>query len=332
MLRRRFLKTSAFAGAGALTGPLGLPRAGAQQTDEPARIRMAGYGPPTTSFSLGLKQIGDRLEARFGDGVDVEYLYNVLEIGYGGGDLRWLVDAGVLTVGYVTMTDVPELEMASLPFLFPDTATARAAMDGPLGQSATVRLEAANNYRILGYFENGFRHVSNSVRPVNSLDDLQGLKIRVLGAQARTFELLGADPQAISLTAAIQGIQAGELDGQENPFANTVTYNIYPHQRFHTATFHSYLSRPIFVNRDMFDAWPEAVQAEMRAAARDAVAAQRDLHDREEEEAQTIIREAGGEIVELTPGARAEFVAAVAPIYAEARSKYPRELLEMVGL
>ena len=334
MSRRRFLKTSALIGAGAITNPIGLLPAGAQSRadEQPIRIRMAGYGPPTTSFSLGLKEIGDRLESRFPDEVDVDYLYNVLEIGYGGGDLRWLVDAGILTIGYVTMTDVPELELASLPFLFPDTAAARAAMDGPLGQSAARRLEEANNYRILGYFENGFRHVSNSLRPVETLADLEGLKIRVLGAQARTFELLGADPQPISLTAAIEGIQAGTLDGQENPFANTVTYNIYPHQRFHTATFHSYLSRPIFVHRDSFDAWPQAVQDEIRAAAQDAIAAQRERHDREEEEAQVIIREAGGEIVELAREARAEFVAAVAPIYEEARDKYPRELLELVGL
>ena len=70
----------------------------------------------------------------------------------------------------------------------------------------------------------------------------------------------------------------------------------------------------------------------MRDATRDAVAFQRDLHDREEEEAQMIIREAGGEIVSLTPEAREAFAAAISPIHAEARERYPRELLQMVGL
>ena len=337
MSRRRFLKAAATIGMTALT--LGPSAAGAQQaaplsaTARPIRIRMGGYGPATTGFSRGLKHIGDRLEANFGAELSVQYLYNVMDLGYAGGDLRWLVDTGVLTVGYVSMSDIPELELASLPFLFPDTATARAAMDGPLGRAAAARLEAQNNYRILGYFENGFRHISNSVRPVHTLEDLRGLRIRVRGAaQARTFERLGADPQIVGLAAAVEGIRNGTLDGQENPFINTITYDIYPHQRFFTATFHSYLSRPIFVHAPSFDAWPAAVRDRVRTAAREAVTLQRDLHDDEEEQAQAIIREAGGEIVQLTPAAREAFVAAVAPIYAEARRRYPRELLAMVGL
>ena len=324
------------AGAGGLAAML-VPSTGrAQQPRSPGasaipnRFRMAGYSPSTTSFSRGLTHIGDQLRAEAG--FDVDYLYNVLEIGYGGGDLRWLVDAGVLSAGYVTMTDVPELELASLPFLFADNSAARAAMDGPLGASATASLEATNNYRILGYFENGFRHISNNVRPVETLDDLRGLKIRVLGAQRRTFELLGAEAHAIDLTSAIEAIRAGELDGQENPFANTVTYNIYPYQRYHTATYHSYLSRPIFVHRPTFDAWPEDVQHVARAAAREAVILQRDLHDEEELQAQAVIRESGGEIVELSSDVRMAFMDAVQPLYAEARNRYPAELLELVGL
>ena len=333
--RRHFLTAAALAGAGGLAATLNPSTGKAQQTlsgtpAPPRRVRMAGYSPSTTSFSRGLTHIGDRLESAAD--LEVDYLYNVLEIGYGGGDLRWLVDSGVLSVGYVSMTDVPELELAALPFLFADNSAARAAMDGPLGASATASLEASNNYRILGYFENGFRHVSNNVRPLETLDDLRGLKIRVLGAQRRTFELLGAEAHAIDLTSAIEAIRAGELDGQENPFANTVTYNIYPFQRYHTATFHSYLSRPIFVHRPTFDAWPEDVQQVARAAAREAIALQRELKDEEELVAQTTIREAGGEIVELSPEARTEFVAAVQPLHAEARRRYPAELLELVGL
>ena len=70
----------------------------------------------------------------------------------------------------------------------------------------------------------------------------------------------------------------------------------------------------------------------MRDAAREAVEFQRAFHDQEEEDAQAIIREAGGEILELTPAAREEFVAAVAPLYEEAQTRYPQELLNMVGL
>jgi TRAP-type C4-dicarboxylate transport system substrate-binding protein len=205
-------------------------------------------------------------------------------------------------------------------------------MDGELGRAVTERIESQSNYRVLGYFENGFRHISNRVRPVYTPADLTDLTIRVLGVQARTFELLGADPQAISLADAITGITTGTLDGQENPFANTVTYGIHPYHQYHTATYHSYLSRPIFVHRPSFETWPEALQVELQAAVHDAVAFQRDLHDQEETEAEAIIRAAGGEIVELTPEQKAAFVEAVAPIYDEARAKFDPELLSLIGL
>jgi TRAP-type C4-dicarboxylate transport system substrate-binding protein len=337
MSRRQFLKTSALLGATGIALRIS-PAAGQASTpsstnDQTIHIRMGGYGPPTTSFSLGLKMIGDRLEDQFGEEISMHYVYNVMDLGYAGSDLRWLVDSGVLTVGYMSISDTPELELAALPFLFPDTATARAAMDGPLGRAAAESLEAITNYRVIGFFENGFRHISNNVRAVRTLEDLRGLKIRVRSAeQITTFERLGVDPQVVELSAAVQEIERGTLDGQENPFANTITYNIYPHQRFYTATFHSYLSRPIFVHAPSFDDWPSHIQTSVRDAAREAVEFQRAFHDQEEEDAQAIIREAGGEILELTPAAREEFVAAVAPLYEEAQTRYPQELLNMVGL
>ena len=335
MSRRRFLKTTALIGTGLAAGAPGLFGARAQQPSPAVRrIIMAGYGPSTTSFSRGLDLIGDRLKARFGDAIEPKYIYNIFDVGYNGaGDLRWLVDAGLLTLAYSTMsTGIPELEVAALPFLFSDTAAARAAMDGPLGDAAISRIEAQTNYRILGYFENGFRHVSNDIRPVHSPADLAGLSIRLLGIQARAFELLGAEPITMNLADAIPLLADGTIDGQENPFENTVSYGPYLHQRYHTATFHSYLSRPIFIHRPTFDAWPEDLQTEMRTIVREAVIYQRGLHDEAEVESQAIIREAGGEIVELTPAQRAEFVAAVAPIYADAQTRYSRELLDLVGL
>ena len=341
MSRRRFLKTSAALGAGAIAGALGTPLVRAQRSaaaDRPVRIVMGGYSPPTTSFSLALKRMGERLEARFGDEVEVRYVYNILDLGYRALDILWLVEEGVLTLGYQSSSylsgRVPDLGMVDLPFLFTDNATARAAMDGELGRHLTAAIEARTDFRVLGYFENGLRHISNRLRPVRSLADLQGMAIRVLPSQvhARTFELLGARPEIMDLTEAIERIMAGTLDAQENPFANTVTYGVHRFHRFHTASRHSYISRPIFVHRQTFDAWPDELQSELRLAVRDAVEFQRGLKDGEEVTAAEAIREAGGEILELAPEEAAAFVAAVRPSHAEARNRHPRELLELVGL
>jgi C4-dicarboxylate-binding protein DctP len=167
---------------------------------------------------------------------------------------------------------------------------------------------------------------------VQSPDDLAGLAIRVLAVQARTFELLGAKPTNTPLPGVFKGLESGQLDGQENPFENVVTYSLYKTQRYYTETFHSYLSRPIFVNRLSFDAWPTELQTELRAAVQDAVSFQRGLHDEAEVSAAETIRESGGEIIQLTPAQRAKFIDAVAPIYVDAQSLYSRELLSSVGL
>jgi TRAP-type transport system periplasmic protein len=344
MSRRRFLEASAVIGAAALAGRWAAPAAGAAQGPAPGgtakrrmRILMGGYGPPSTGFSLALKKIGDRLEARFGDEVEVKYVYNILDLGYRGEDILWLVESGVLTLGYQSssyLTErVPDLGVADLPFLFSDAQTARTAMDGRLGSLLTARIEAAMNYRIAGYFENGFRHVSNRLRPIHTPADMKGMSIRVLPSkvQARTFELLGANPKAMDLSEAIEAVTTGALDAQENPFANTVTYGIHKYHRFHSATNHFYLSRPIFVHRPAFDAWPRAMQDVLREAVRDAVLVQRDAHEKEEADARVAIRNEGGAIVELAADEHQAFAAAVAPIYGEARRQYDRELLTLVN-
>src|SRR5262245_62943251 len=126
---------------------------------------MGGYGPATTGFSLALKQIGDRLEAKFGALVDIKYVYNILDFGYRAEDILWLVEDGVLTLGYQSSSyltaRVPELGVVDLPFLLASTQSARAAMDGALGGVLARKIEERTNFRILGWFENGFRHISN---------------------------------------------------------------------------------------------------------------------------------------------------------------------------
>ena len=161
--------------------------------------------------------------------------------------------------------------------------------------------------------------------------DLAGMRIRVLPSriQARTFELLGAIPLRLDLTEAIAMITAGEIDAQENPLSNTVTYGVHKFHRFHTLTNHFYISRPIFLHRTAFDGWPRDLQDAMRAAVAEAIAFQRDLHEREEEDARRAIEAEGCEIVELSAEQHAAFVKAVQPLLREARGRYGNGLFEL---
>jgi TRAP-type transport system periplasmic protein len=305
--------------------------------NEPIQIRMGGYGPATTGFSRALKLIGDRLEAEFGDRVRVKYVWNIMDLGYRAEDILWLVEHGLLTLGYQSssyLTDrVPALGFVDLPFLFPDTRTARAAMDGALGELLARKIEERVSYRILGWFENGFRHISNRVRTLRRPADLAGMHIRVLPSkvQERTFELLGAVPMRMDLTEAIERITAGSIDAQENPLANTVTYGVHKFHRFHTLSNHFYISRPIFVHRAAFEAWPAELKRAMRAAVAVAVAFQRDLHEEEETDARKAIEAQGCEIVELTGDEHDAFAAAVEPLRADARGTFGREMFALVA-
>jgi TRAP-type transport system periplasmic protein len=306
--------------------------------DKRTQIRMGGYGPPTTGFSRALKRIGDRLEAQFGDRVDIKYVWNIMDLGYRAEDILWLVEHGILTLGYQSssyLTDrIPELGVLDLPFLFGTIERARAAIDGQLGQVLALRIEERADYRILGFFENGLRHLSNRLRPVRTPADIGGMRIRVLPSKVheRTFELLGAVPMRMDLTEAIAMIGNGELDAQENPLTNTVTYGVHKFHRFHTLTSHFYISRPVFLHRAAFESWPDDLQTAMRSAVTEAIAFQRDLHEREEEEARATIAATGCEIAELTAAEHDAFAAAVQPIYGEARRQYGDDLMALAGV
>jgi tripartite ATP-independent transporter DctP family solute receptor len=302
----------------------------------PITIRMGGYGPPTTGFSRSLKMIGDKLSSQFGDRVDIKYVWNIMDFGYKAEEIVWLVESGVLTLGYQSssyLTDrVPELSLVDLPFLFRDNDHARGAMDGALGKRLVSAIESKCDFRILGWYENGFRHISNRVRTVRMPADLKGIHIRVLPSkiQERTFELLGARPQIMDLTDAIRMIKAGEIDAQENPLTNTVTYGVHKFHRFHTISNHFYISRPIFLHRPTFDAWPADLKEAMQKAVNESVAFQRGLHVKEEEDAEQAIKAEGCEIVTLDQREHDAFAAAVQPIYAEARKFLGDDLFKLV--
>lgn len=305
---------------------------------EPIQIRMGGYGPPSSTCSRGLKIMGERLERDFGAAVDVKYIWNVMDLGYKGGDLLWMAEHGILTLSYQSTSyladRVPELDLADLPFLFEGLEDARAAMDGKLGAWMTRKIEERiPGYKVLGYFENGYRHVSNKLCPVRALADLKGMRVRLMPGKthARSFELMGTVPFSLDLKPGLEAIVSGKVDAQENPMANTVDYGAHKVHRYHTLTGHCYLSRGIYMNRKEFERWPKELQQGIEKAARAAVLAQRDLAVEEEHEARKAIEAAGGEVLELTPGERADFARAVKPLHDEARRRFGDEAFALLG-
>jgi TRAP-type C4-dicarboxylate transport system substrate-binding protein len=205
-------------------------------------------------------------------------------------------------------------------------------MDGALGDFLARKTEERINYRILGWFENGFRHISNRLRPIHLPVDMKGMKIRVLPSEIhrRTFDLLGAVAMRMDLTEAIAMIKARTLDAQENPLANTVTYGVHKFHKFHTLSYHFYISRPIFLHRPSFEGWPESLRSAMQMAVNEAVAFQRKLAVEEHDESYKAIEAEGCEINALTAKEHEAFVAAVQPLLADARTTYGDVIFKMV--
>ena len=304
---------------------------------QPIQIRMGGYGPAKTTCSRALKVMGDRLKVEFGDAVDVKYIWNVMDLGYQGGDLLWMAEHGILTLSYQSTSyladRVPELEFADLPFLFGDVEHARAAWDGKLGAWLTRKIEERiPGYKVLGYFENGYRHVSNKLHPVRTPKDLAGMRVRLMPGtmHRKSFEALGAVPFSLDLKPGLEAVASGTVDAQENPLANTVDYGAHKVHRYHTLTGHCYLSRGIYCNRAAFENWPEALQKAMQKAAREAVLVQRELAVEEENIARKAIEATGGEVAELTAEERAAFARAVKPLHDDARTRFGDEAFALL--
>ncbi len=304
---------------------------------DPIRITLGGYGPANTTCSRGMKVLGDTLTEQFGNEIAVHTVWNVMDFGYKAADLLWMAETGVLSLTYQSTSyiadRVPELDFVDLLFLFDNLNQARAAMDGALGAWMTQKIEARiPGYRVLGFFENGYRHISNRLRPVRTLADLKDMKVRIMPGEIhrRSFDLLGAVPCPLDLKPGLEAILSGAVDAQENPLANTADYGAHKVHRYHTLSGHCYHSRGLYMNRAQFDAWPKTLQEGMRAAARRAVLAQRDLAVEEEGLARKAIEAEGGEVIELSPEARAAFRQAVQPLLDEARRRFGDEVFVMI--
>jgi tripartite ATP-independent transporter DctP family solute receptor len=171
---------------------------------------------------------------------------------------------------------VPETRNLDVPFLFRDTAHARGLLDSPIGQEMLQRFPARGIFAV-AWLENGFRHMTNSRREVNTPADVRGLKVRTMEnpVHMRAFQTLGALPTPMAFSELVPALQQGTVDGQENPIPVILNHNLNQVQRHLTLTGHVYspamlLCNPAFVNR---------MNAEDRAAlaqaGRDAAVANR---------------------------------------------------------
>lgn len=278
-------------------------------------VRFGGYAPPESTHGRALAHFVERMHDRLGDSTEVVILPNVMDLGRPATDLFTMVESGELTLCYFSTSylgsRVPELDVLERPFLFSDLGEAHAALDGEFGAKLTAATERRTDFEVLGYWDNGFRHFTNRLRPVRSPADVAGMRVRLQPNKMHEamVESWGGIPVAVELSEGVRLIQELAVDAQENPLGNSVAYGVDKVHNHVTMTGHLYGARGVYANRQMLADMPADIAEAIRASARDAIVYQRSIAADYESELRERLTAQGLEFIDLTPDEREAFIA-----------------------
>lgn len=239
---------------------------------------------PDSHHAAGVLRFGEELE-RLSDGrLTIRPHYNnamggereVVEgVGLG------LIDMGMTSTGPMGGF-ADQFLLFDLPYIFRDHAHAHGFLDSEHGQALATVLEERTGAKILAWMENGFRHNTNDVRPLNTPDDLRGINHRTQESrvQVDTWQALGANASPMAWTEVFTALQQGVMDSQENPLPTIYDVNFHEVQRYLNLTQHVYSPAPLMMGRDLFVSLPEEDQAIVLEAAAIALPVQREASQR----------------------------------------------------
>ena len=173
---------------------------------------------------------------------------------------------------------VPEYAAFGMPFLFSSAAQAFKVLDGPLGKELSDK-SAEKGLVVLGYWDNGIRHMTNSKRPITKVEDMKGLKMRTPPDTVLVdiMQALGAEAQQIKFAELYVALQQGVVDGQENPLVNIHASKLYEVQKHLALTSHMFQMTPFLMGKRSWDRLSEADRKAVTEAAAEATALQRKL-------------------------------------------------------
>lgn len=218
----------------------------------------------------GVKKMQEVLAAKTGGKMKITAFWG----GAAGGDLQatQALRAGtqemVCTSSSPLVGIVKELGVFDLPFLFNNEKEADAVLDGPAGEYFNKKLEAAGLVN-LAYWENGFRNLTNSKRPVAKVEDFEGVKVRVMQNNIflDSFKTLGTNAVPMAFGEVFTALETRTIDGQENPFVTIETSKFSEVQKYLSVTRHAYTPFLILYSKKLWDQLKPEEQAVLREAA-----------------------------------------------------------------
>jgi TRAP-type C4-dicarboxylate transport system substrate-binding protein len=291
-------------------------------------LKFGGYQEPASIHNRAAGRFGELLKERLGERVAFELIGSFLKIGGKSGDLVPMTERGELAFCYMSTVRfskaAPELRILELPFVVKDRATVFKALDGEFGEGARRKIESTMKVRVLGYWDNGFRHLSNRVRPIRKPEDCRGLRIRTQMSElhGETFRTLGFEPLAVDIKDFTEQIGGDRFHAQDNPLTNIVNFGVHNHHRYITLSGHFWGASAFVCNAEQYRGWPQDMQEVVLSAAKEATAYQRRLAAAEDAEMIKKFDPAKNEITTLSDAERGAFMKAVEPVL----QKYRREL------
>ncbi|SJZ66948.1 TRAP transporter substrate-binding protein [Consotaella salsifontis] len=208
---------------------------------------------------------------------------------------------------------VPETSVVCLPYVFSSVESFRKVMDGPVGEEVLKAFEP-KGYIGLAVYDSGARSFYNSKRPIKTLEDMKGLKIRV--QQSDLFldmvKALGANPTPMAYGEVYSGLQTGLIDGAENNWPSYESSHHYEVAKYFSLDQHAQCPEVLMMSKISYDKLPAEDQQAVRDAAKESVKKMRELWDAQEEKSRKIVEESGVQINDVD---KAPFQEAMAPIY-----------------
>ena len=278
-------------------------------------LRFGHVGKPGSLFAMSAEEFARRANEKLGDKAEVK-VYGSSQLG----DDQELLQK--LKLGQVTfslpssvMSSVaPEFGVFEMPYIVQNRDHIRRVSREMLDDTFQPAAER-NGFKILAFWENGFRNITNNVRPINQPEDLDRIKLRTPKGEWRVkmFKAYGANPTPMAFSDVFTALKTGVIDGQENPYAQIASAKFQEVQEYLSITGHVYTPGYILVGKNKFESLPDDVQAALREAALETQEYVYETAARLEEE---LLKEIAKE-VEVNEADKQAFIDASKPIYDE---------------
>jgi tripartite ATP-independent transporter DctP family solute receptor len=305
----------------------------AAPTGAQEKLRIAGNFVPEHSSSVAIQQFKKEVEQATKGKVVIEVFDN-MQLG-GAQENVSQTRAGTIAMTWVGMAflsrTVPELEAVSLPFLFPGREVAYKVMDGPVGELIEKRMND-KGFVSLGFMELGARQVTNSSRPIRSMADLKGLKIRLQPNETHlaTFRALGANPVAMDIKEVYSAMEQKVIDGHENPYNLIFASRFFEVQKYVSNTAHFFDFIAVAANKKRFDSLPAESQRVIRSTMKTAIASQRAAAAKADADALAELQKRGMQYDAMPASEREAMRKATAGVVEEIKKRVGAPLVDQV--